>query len=221
MGFAPSLSRSEGAVGSAEPCSAGLYREGLLPSMARHYRLGCWEGFCRAWLGTTGWVVGKASAEHGSALPVGMLGRLLPSMARHYGLGCREGLCRAWLGTTGWVAGKASAEHGSALRGGLLGRLLPSMARHYMGWPFGLCGSGVSRETHESSDCGDGRNCGIAGFAAGAALTKQPQVQCASRRTWRTKRRSSWRASGAALTSRATLRAQPPWRAMQSARART
>jgi len=45
--------------------------------------------------------------------------------------------------------------------------------------------------------------------------------QCAPRRTCRTKRRSSWRASGAALTSRATLRAQPPWRAMQSARART
>ena len=40
-------------------------------------------------------------------------------------------------------------------------------------------------------------------------------------RAWRTKRRSSWRASGAALTARSMLRAQPPWRPMQSARART
>jgi hypothetical protein len=40
-------------------------------------------------------------------------------------------------------------------------------------------------------------------------------------RAWRTKRRNSWRASGAALTARSMLRAQPPWRPMQSARART
>lgn len=40
-------------------------------------------------------------------------------------------------------------------------------------------------------------------------------------RAWWTKRRSSLRAIGAALTSLATVRAQRPWRAMQSARART
>jgi len=84
----------------------------LLPSMARHY-MDCREGFCRAWLGTTG-IAGKAPAEHGSALH-GLPGRLLPSMARHY-RDCWEGFCRAWLGTTG-IAGKASAEHGSALQG--------------------------------------------------------------------------------------------------------
>ena len=110
-----------------------------------------WESLCRAWLGTTAcalpfaWrrgglggvlfaLAGKASAEHGSALPLVpslshgegegwegcfllWLGKLLPSMARHYRL-CppfRMAKGRVGEGCFFALAGKASAEHGSAL----------------------------------------------------------------------------------------------------------
>jgi len=99
---------------AAYAAPAWSYRGRPLPSMARHYI----------------WAIGKAPAEHGSALHLGYREGPLPSMARHYiwaigkapaehgsalHLGYRESPCRAWLGTTFGLSGKAPAEHGSAL----------------------------------------------------------------------------------------------------------
>ena len=111
--------------GPAEHGSA--YRAGLLraalPSMARPTGLDCCALPCRAWLGTTGWMIARCSSRDDRAGRP----RVEPSHARlplASAIFPLRGPAEHGSALPGWIIARCPAEHGSALPGWIIARCL-------------------------------------------------------------------------------------------------